>query len=277
MASSKVVYHGRSFRSHLPARWAVFYDTLGIVYFCDCQDYDLDGMLCCPDFYLPEFNCFIVAQEQFPSPAEEEMYTRLSTCTGRDIYVPFGNMEIPSDDAVTNEIQEAAYLSACHYSPAEVWVDRDLQPDQVKLDLPQHFVWLFYRACFVYKLSLRNRASSLVIAPFEKYEDEDRLQDEAYRPLKESEIALPATMTQIVRELKRYESGILHFLPEGFRYEILAAPDYSARWYECSICQSLEFSASSICQCSERSGSWTLATQSPLLLAAYNAAKQTPF
>jgi hypothetical protein len=53
---------------------------------------------------------------------------------------------------------------------------------------------------------------------------------------------------------------------------VAAGPDE-----QCSICQSLKFGASSICQCSERSGSWTQATQSPRLLAAYNAAKQTPF
>jgi hypothetical protein len=274
VTSPEVVYNGRPFRSHLQARWAVFYDALGIAYFCDSKEYDLDGMQCRPDFYLPSFNCFIVVQEEFPSNEEDEMYTRLSTRTDRDVYVFFGDVEIPGDDITQDET-----CSACLFSAAEVWVYQGLQAGDVKLDLPQHIVWLFYRATLVHKLSLRNSASYLFIAQFEKYEEEDFLRDEEYRRLKDEDISPNPAKIGVVHELEMYEASIVHFLPEGFHYYFAASRDYRAHWYECSICKTLMITCSpmTVCQCSQHNGYRTLTAQSPHLIAAYSTAKQAHF
>ena len=47
-------YNGYRFRSRLEARWAVFFDELGIKYQYEPEGFDLDGTLYLPDFYLPE-------------------------------------------------------------------------------------------------------------------------------------------------------------------------------------------------------------------------------
>ena len=57
-------YKGYRFRSRLEARWAVFFDALGIVYCYEEQGYEvrLDGgtvFRWLPDFYLPDYGCHV--------------------------------------------------------------------------------------------------------------------------------------------------------------------------------------------------------------------------
>ena len=53
-------YNGYRFRSRLEARWAVFFDTLGIEYLYEHEGYDLgDAGYYLPDFWLPELERFV--------------------------------------------------------------------------------------------------------------------------------------------------------------------------------------------------------------------------
>ena len=53
-------YNGYKFRSRLEARWAVFFDTLGIEYEYEPEGYELkNGMKYLPDFYLPDLNLWV--------------------------------------------------------------------------------------------------------------------------------------------------------------------------------------------------------------------------
>lgn len=55
----ETVYNGYRFRSRLEARWAVFFDELGIEYQYEPEGVELsDGSYYLPDFYLPDFHCF---------------------------------------------------------------------------------------------------------------------------------------------------------------------------------------------------------------------------
>lgn len=49
-------YKGYRFRSRLEARWAVFFDALGIQWEYEKEGYDLDGVRYLPDFWLPTFD-----------------------------------------------------------------------------------------------------------------------------------------------------------------------------------------------------------------------------
>lgn len=56
----ETVYKGYRFRSRLEARWAVFFDSLGIHYEYEPEGFELkDGSRYLPDFYLPRFNLFV--------------------------------------------------------------------------------------------------------------------------------------------------------------------------------------------------------------------------
>jgi hypothetical protein len=54
----ETVYNGYRFRSRLEARWAVFFDTLGIKYEYEPEGYDIDGVWYLPDFWLPDFGIY---------------------------------------------------------------------------------------------------------------------------------------------------------------------------------------------------------------------------
>jgi hypothetical protein len=57
----ETVYNGCRFRSRLEARWAVFFDALGIDYEYETEGYDLGRELgwYLPDFYLPTLNYWV--------------------------------------------------------------------------------------------------------------------------------------------------------------------------------------------------------------------------
>lgn len=56
----ETAYNGYRFRSRLEARWAVFFDALGIKYEYEPEGYTLqDGTKYLPDFFLPDQNYYI--------------------------------------------------------------------------------------------------------------------------------------------------------------------------------------------------------------------------
>ncbi len=70
-------YKGFRFRSRLEARWAVFFDSLGVPYEYEAQGYDLDGLWYLPDFFLPELNCHIEIKPTFLVDKDWEKVRRL--------------------------------------------------------------------------------------------------------------------------------------------------------------------------------------------------------
>ncbi len=53
-------YKGYRFRSRLEARWAVFFDTLGIAWEYEKEGYDLgEAGWYLPDFWLPNLKCWV--------------------------------------------------------------------------------------------------------------------------------------------------------------------------------------------------------------------------
>lgn len=52
-------YNGRHYRSRLEARWAVFFDTLGLSYEYEPEGFEFDGMRYLPDFYIREWDAYV--------------------------------------------------------------------------------------------------------------------------------------------------------------------------------------------------------------------------
>jgi hypothetical protein len=52
-------YKGYQFRSRLEARWAVFFDHLGIEWTYEDQGYEVEGHRYLPDFWLPRAHCWV--------------------------------------------------------------------------------------------------------------------------------------------------------------------------------------------------------------------------
>lgn len=66
----QTAYNGHHFRSRLEARWAVFFDALGVKYEYEAEGYDLDGVWYLPDFWLPEMACYVEIKPADPDMAE---------------------------------------------------------------------------------------------------------------------------------------------------------------------------------------------------------------
>lgn len=71
-------YKGYRFRSRLEARWAVFFDAMGIEFQYEPEGFDLgDGILYLPDFWLPKDGLWIEIKPIAPNRAEIEKTDKL--------------------------------------------------------------------------------------------------------------------------------------------------------------------------------------------------------
>lgn len=96
-------YAGCRFRSRLEARWAVFFDTLGIQWEYEFQGYDLPSGWYLPDFWLPHVQSRHpggdgIDFEVKPYKGEDDpRWSELTEATGRGLYVAFGLPRPPHD------------------------------------------------------------------------------------------------------------------------------------------------------------------------------------
>lgn len=75
-------YKGYLFRSRLEARWAVFFDALGIKWEYEKEGYDLEGEWYLPDFWLPKEQKWVEIKDGALDPAIQR--TDGGSCTETD-------------------------------------------------------------------------------------------------------------------------------------------------------------------------------------------------
>jgi len=79
----ETVYNGYRFRSRLEARWAVYFDTLGIQYQYEKEGYDLgEAGRYLPDFWLPQVNMWAEVKAKALTEGERAKCTALCQKTG---------------------------------------------------------------------------------------------------------------------------------------------------------------------------------------------------
>ena len=94
----ETVYNGYRFRSRLEARWAVFFDALGIRYEYEKEGYELSDprngkvFQYLPDFYLPEENVFVEIKGTVPTDDERNKAGLLAYCTEKLTGIVAGNI-----------------------------------------------------------------------------------------------------------------------------------------------------------------------------------------
>ncbi len=64
-------YNGYRFRSRLEARWAVFFDALGLRYEYEQEGLELDGIFYLPDFWLPDNRMYVEIKPSTDSDLEK--------------------------------------------------------------------------------------------------------------------------------------------------------------------------------------------------------------
>ena len=94
----ETIYNGYRFRSRLEARWAVFFDALGVEYQYEPEGYELgDGIRYLPDFWLPKQNCWIEIKGEEPTPEEFNKGHRLAVLTEKNLYILSGGIRLPHE------------------------------------------------------------------------------------------------------------------------------------------------------------------------------------
>lgn len=95
-------YGGCLFRSRTEARWAVFYDALGVRWVYEMEGYVLnDGRRYLPDFFLPDHNCYIEIKGVRPTEEEKIKAQLLAIQSGRDVLIFWGKPgDYPEDCAL---------------------------------------------------------------------------------------------------------------------------------------------------------------------------------
>jgi hypothetical protein len=90
-------YAGYRFRSRLEARWAVFFDALGIKWDYEPQGYHLKGNRhYLPDFWLPQVSMFAEIKGQVFSDEERECCRLLAEASGHSVLMLDGLPELRS-------------------------------------------------------------------------------------------------------------------------------------------------------------------------------------
>jgi predicted RNA-binding Zn-ribbon protein involved in translation (DUF1610 family) len=93
----ETMYKGYRMRSRLEARWAVFFDALGIEWEYEPEGYGMDKEFYLPDFYLPEFGKFIEIKAIIPTGKEFDKLKEFSLATNK-LYIIVGNPYIHGID-----------------------------------------------------------------------------------------------------------------------------------------------------------------------------------
>lgn len=136
----ETVYNGYRFRSRLEARWAVFFDALGIPYEYEKEGFDLDGTCYLPDFWLPEQDCWVEIKGEYPSDEEHAKTKQLALYTQKPVATFYGNIEMP-----TRAYATGSYID----EPPRLWLyqGRLLGKgiDRQELDVPSDILAVFQK------------------------------------------------------------------------------------------------------------------------------------
>jgi hypothetical protein len=267
----ETLYSGCRFRSRLEARWATFFNTLGIPWEYEKEGYLLDGIPYLPDFWLPEQDSFIEIKGQEPTGDELNKARLLSLYTQKQVCVLYGPVEVPSDDL----------LNFCFFMPPTLWKFQKSEltvggPSTVQVNVPSHILAIL-QGLADHNLLLRIRSDGEIA--FIPYLD----------PFLTNDIdAIIEDLENQASGLRKYKSRIEDHMEEikalsceeGWSYDFLSQSDFedTCVWLECNRCKSFVIGWPSkkhhTCHDGEKGN---LDRSTPRLMAAYTAARSARF
>lgn len=92
-------YAGCRFRSRLEARWAVFFDRLGLPWQYEPQGWVIDGAPYLPDFLLPSLNAWLEVKGSEPLVGYRSRLEGLAFQTKRRLVLAIGDIPRPGSPA----------------------------------------------------------------------------------------------------------------------------------------------------------------------------------
>jgi len=146
-------YNGYHFRSRLEARWAVYFDTIGLKYDYEPEGFHLDGLNYLPDFWFPEKESFGEVKPVPFTEAETEKARRLVTTTQKSLVRLIGTPAVQSYpwNRASNFIEVSRYLDfVVHCLPVYFTHVPDYSEiEALAADLSLNSVWTTDESVFV--------------------------------------------------------------------------------------------------------------------------------
>lgn len=85
-------YNNHTFRSRMEARWALFFDVLGVKWTYEPDVYDIgDGQKYFPDFYFPEYDFFAEIKPTEFNEIEERKWIKFCNINKKPLLLLIGN------------------------------------------------------------------------------------------------------------------------------------------------------------------------------------------
>lgn len=96
MKAIETVYKGYRMRSRLEARWAIFFDKLGITWTYEQEGFEMDGERYLPDFWLPDQKAWFEVKGQALTEKEEVKCRKFAE--EQKLFVSVGGIPLPDED-----------------------------------------------------------------------------------------------------------------------------------------------------------------------------------
>lgn len=98
-------YNGYRFRSRLEARWAVFFDSLGVPYEYEKEGFNLgEAGWYLPDFWLPEQNCWVEIKPDTSCLCGDSPFAHLGRRVNDDVLVFCGGQFAPFEEVIESDL-----------------------------------------------------------------------------------------------------------------------------------------------------------------------------
>lgn len=108
-------YAGCRFRSRLEARWAVYFDTLGIGWEYEKEGFNLDGVFYLPDFWLPQVQMWAEVKPVALTREEESKVCSLAEESGFHALMLVGPPDMKPYWAHVGHLDQPDYPPTCDY------------------------------------------------------------------------------------------------------------------------------------------------------------------
>ena len=104
-------YKGIEFRSRTEARWAVFFDALGVRWVYEEEGFDVWGRWYVPDFHLIDLDAWWEVKGAKPTKDELELTWDFALSMNRPVYLSSGSPLKPSQDGDMKRIHVRGAIS----------------------------------------------------------------------------------------------------------------------------------------------------------------------
>lgn len=130
-------YHGYRFRSRLEARWAVYFDAVGLLWEYEPDGFRLDSGAYLPDFWLETVRTWAEVKPVAFTPSEEQRARELARMTEIPVLKLIGLPAIKAYDAILPDGLLIAHTVCQYRHEGRMWAsyaDDDLNDTSVLLN-----------------------------------------------------------------------------------------------------------------------------------------------